>query len=240
MNVLAHSEIRVRAAALFLVAGCVWAQTRSGAPPRFEDYPASEIFSGTPTAPKLAPPAEQSYAEQIRDGVEKGYGVFRDSKEQRGPNFAGNQIVIQWGCGAPCLRMAIVDARTGDVYYPPISINGVGARSFDLPLLMIGDSVPQNPEVQFRLNSSLMIINATPNQSGRQPSYTYYFLWRQNRWTLLRKVPLVKNTGTVHSIHDYPFSQTPRCGGGFAGLPPFTRIPVLSRFLAICCRNGRR
>jgi hypothetical protein len=60
--------------------------------------------------------------------------VLRDGKEQKGPNFAGSLIVIQWGCGAPCLRMAIVNARTGEVYSPPISINGVGVQSFDLPL----------------------------------------------------------------------------------------------------------
>ena len=65
--------------------------------PRFEDYPAGETFTGAPVKPKLATPLEQSYSEQIRDGVEKGHGVFRDSKEQKGPNFAGNLIVIQWG-----------------------------------------------------------------------------------------------------------------------------------------------
>ena len=177
-------------ALLLFVANCTSAQTDSSALPRFEDYPVAEIFIGMPAAPKLITPQEQSYAEQIRDGVEHGFGVLRDGKEQKGPNFAGNLIVIRWGCGAPCLRMAIVDARSGDVYHPPISINGLGAHNFDLPLLMIGESVPQNPKVQFRLKSSLMIIKATPNQSGRHPSYTYYFLWRQNRWTLLKKSSL--------------------------------------------------
>jgi hypothetical protein len=85
--------------------------------------------------------------------------------------------------------MVIVDARNGDIYYPPISFEGVGARSFDLPLLTIGE-IAQNPQVEFRSGSRLMIIKATPNQSGRHPSYTYYFLWRQNRWTLLRRLPL--------------------------------------------------
>lgn len=88
------------------------------------------------------------------------------------------------------MRMAIVDARTGEVHYPPISFNGLHAGSFDLPLLTIGNSVPQNPEVQFRHDSSLMIIKATPSQSDQHASYTFYFLWRQNRWTLLRKVSL--------------------------------------------------
>ena len=145
----------------------------------------------------MATPLEQTYADQIRDGVEKGYGVFRDGKEQKGANFAGSLVVIQWGCRAPCMRMALVDARTGDVYYPPISFNGLGTRSFDLPLLTVGNSVPQNPEVQFRPNSSLMIIKATPKQSGSHPSYTYYFLWRQNRWTLLRKELLEEPEGQI-------------------------------------------
>lgn len=179
-----------RSALFVLLTSSVWAQAHSARLPRFKDYPASEIFTGVPAAPNLGTPLDQSYADQIRDGVHKGYGVFHDGKEQKGPNFAGKLIVIQWGCGSPCMRMAIVDARTGDVYPPPISFEGVGARSFDLPLLTIGNSVAQNPEVQFRPNSSLMLIKATPNQSGRHTSYTYYFLWRQNRWTLLRKVAL--------------------------------------------------
>jgi hypothetical protein len=192
MILLAHPGIRIlRSASLLLyLVGGAWAQVHSGGVPQFEDYPVAEIFTGTHAVPKLGTPLEQRYADQIRHGVQNGYGVFRDGKEQKGANFAGNLIVIQWGCGLPCMRMAMVDARSGEVYYPPISFHGVGARSFDLPLLTISNSVPQNPEVQFRPNSSLMIIKATPNKSGRHASYIYYFVWRQNRWTLLQKVPL--------------------------------------------------
>jgi hypothetical protein len=146
--------------------------------------------------PKLKPDLEQSVGdvqrslgEVIRDGVLNGWGVFRDHKEQRGPNFAGHLIVIQWGCGAPCMRMAIVNARTGDVYYPPMSFTGA-VDSFDLPLLTVGNAVSGNPDVQFRLNSSLMIIKATPVQSLSHPSFTYYFLWNRDHWNLLRRDPL--------------------------------------------------
>jgi hypothetical protein len=116
---------------LFL-AGCAWPQSQSGALPRFEDYPVTDFFTREPVAPKLVTAQDQSYADQIRDGVDRGYGVFRDGKEQKGPNFAGNLIVIQWGCGAPCLRMAAVDARTGEVHYPPLSFEGVGKPSLRL------------------------------------------------------------------------------------------------------------
>ncbi len=39
-----------------------------------------------------------------------------------------------------------------------------------------------------------MVIRATPNSSqpGSHPSYTFYFQWRENGWTLLRKIPLAK------------------------------------------------
>jgi hypothetical protein len=130
----------------------------------------------------------RSVGEVIRDGVQKGWGVFRDGKEQIGPNFAGNMIVIQWGCGAPCLRMAVVNAKTGDVYSPPITATA-GDR-FSLPLLTVGNDVSRNPDVQFRLNSNLMIIKATPVESSSHPSFTYYFLWNRDHWTRLRRDPL--------------------------------------------------
>ena len=173
---------------LLFAAGAAWAQIRSGGVPRFEDYPVGEVFAGRLAVPKLITPLEHSYADQIMGGVDSGYGVLRGGREQSGANFAGDMVVIQWGCGSPCIRMAMVDARSGEVHYPPISFSGIGARSFDLPLLTVGDSVPQNPEVQFRPNSRLMIVRATPGGPGPNRSYTYYFLWRGNRWTLVRKV----------------------------------------------------
>lgn len=67
--------------------------------PRFEDYPVFDVFSGTPAAPILSTPEEKRYRTMIREGVSKGWGVFRDGKEQAGPNFAGHFIAIVWGVG---------------------------------------------------------------------------------------------------------------------------------------------
>jgi len=193
MILLTHPGVGTRLTSLLLLlAGCAWPQADSGPLPRFEDYPASGVYTGPLAVPKLLTPIEQRYAGRIRDGVEKGHGVFRNNtNEHQGPNFAGDMIVIQWPCGAPCLRMAIVDAQNGDVHYPPISARGIGVPSFDLPLLQIANSVSQNPEVLFRANSRLMIIKATPNWwlPGRHPAVTYCYLWQQNHWTLLRKAP---------------------------------------------------
>lgn len=162
-----------------LVRALVWSES---AGPRFEDYPVAGAYAGAPAALRLDRPLAQEYAAEIRDGMTDAY---------RRTNFAGHLIVAKWGCGAPCLRMAIVDAQTGEIYYPPITFEGVGSPSFDLPLLTLPGGVSQNPEIDFRSDSNLMIIKATPSQAGKHSSYAFYFLWRGNGWSLLRKVPLV-------------------------------------------------
>ena len=161
----------------------VWAQGSGGPIPRFEDYPLQQIYNGVPTLPKIVTPSQRRYRTSIREGVEKGWGVLHDGREQHrpGPNFAGKMIVVQWGCGAPCLMMAMVDAVTGEIYSLPLAIDDTLA----LPLLCIGNSVGRGPEVKFRQDSRLMVIKATPDYSKRNHhSYSHYYLWRDNRWSL--------------------------------------------------------
>ena len=169
-----------------------YAQAVGGGPPRFDDYPVTRIFAGIPAPPKLTTKPARLYRTRIREAVEKARGVERSGKGQArpGPNFAGNMIVAQWSSGAPGMEMAMVDAETGDVYCPPISFHGIGVESFDLPLLTLGLTVSRNPEIHFRPNSRLMIIEATPKQTRQHPSYTYFFLWQDHAWTLLKRLPL--------------------------------------------------
>lgn len=161
--------------------------------PRFEDYLVTDIFQSTPATPQLTTPTERLFRTRVREGVTKGLGVMREGKEQPGPNFAGHYIVVQWNCGSPCNMMAIVDAHSGIVYPPPIE-----NEPLLLPLLLFpvpGDSdhaVPLSARVEFRQDSSLMIVKANPDQ-GRS-NYTHYFLWKNNHWTLLRRVLLTDTT----------------------------------------------
>lgn len=141
-----------------------------------------DIFAGTPAPPRLITKPARLFRMRIQEGVEKGWGVERDTGEQGrpGPNFAGNMIVVQWSSGAPGMEMAVVDARTGEVSCPPISFHGIGAASFDLPLLILGSSVPRNPDVQFRLSSRMMIIKATPKQTQQHSSYVLFLVAGQS------------------------------------------------------------
>jgi hypothetical protein len=110
--------------------------------------------------------------------------VFHDGREQHrpGPNFAGKLIVVRWGCGAPCLMMAMVDAVTGEIYSLPLSIDD----RLELPNLCIVNSAGRGPDVEFQQDSRLMVIKAPPDCSKRNHhSYSHYYLWRDNRWSLL-------------------------------------------------------
>lgn len=82
------------------------------APPRFEDYLVT-VYGEPPVSPHIVAYSHRRYRTRIRQGVGKGWGVYQEQEEQNkpGPNFAGDMIVIQWGCGAPCLMAAIVLVR---------------------------------------------------------------------------------------------------------------------------------
>jgi hypothetical protein len=159
--------------------------------PKFEDYPVNEVFDHTPHPPILTTPQQRHFRTRIREGVEKGWGVWINGgwgKEQNrpGPNFAGHYIVIIWGCGSGCIEMAMSDAETGTVYNPPISEGG-----FVLPMLVFPNSAGGAAELQYRKDSQLMIIRATPHPSRRDAiPGAFYFLWQGNHWTLLRRVQI--------------------------------------------------
>jgi hypothetical protein len=165
-------------------------EPKPNVPPRFQDYPVKEMFGGKPVPPSIVTPEQRRYRTRIREGVRKGWGVRRNGLEQSkpGPNFAGDMIVIQWGCGAPCLMAALVNARTGEVYDPPLAVD----QTLELPLLSIGCcSASRNPDLEFRQNSRLMIVSASPNWFRKNHrSYRHYFVWQLNRWTLVYKESL--------------------------------------------------
>jgi hypothetical protein len=159
--------------------------------PKFEDYPVKEIFAGAPHPPVLVTREQRLYRTRIREGVEKGWGVWVNGEtgreqNQPGPNFAGHYIVIFWGCGAACIRMAMSDAETGAVFGPPVT-----EGQFALAPLMFPDSAGGSAIVEYRLDSSLMILKTTPHPDRRGSiPYAFYFVWQRDHWALLRRLPL--------------------------------------------------
>jgi len=56
---------------------------------------------------------------------------------------------------------------------------------------MLPMSVGRAPDLEFRLDSRLMVIKATPDWDRPEAkSYTFYFLLQNQQWKLLRRVPI--------------------------------------------------
>lgn len=168
---------RVVRCLILLIAAAV--SLRAQARPRFEDYPVKEVFRGKPAAPIFASPEDRMYRTRIRQGVEKGWGVIREGKERPGVNFAGRFIVIEWGCGVPCVMMVMVDAPTGKIHHLPMAL-GITMPFFGL----------RSAEVNFRPTSRLLTIDACPEQSEKADAacYTHYFVWEGEKWKLLQRM----------------------------------------------------
>lgn len=156
--------------ALFLASSLAAADQASEQPPRFQEYAIEKVFTGTPASPLFQRPEERRYRTAILNGVKKGYGVLEEpgGRDRPGPNFAGHYIVIQWGCGTECLQYAIVDARTGRIFQPPVP--GKRNEFFDTGLL------------DFRLRSRLMIVKTNCAMGDSERCDRDYFVWADERF----------------------------------------------------------
>lgn len=157
---------------------------QNAGPPRFEDFPVHEIFTGTPKAPILATAEQRMFRSRIRNGVatlsDVWIGSYKNPIKGKGPNFAGHYFAIRWGCGSQCVMMATVDAETGMVYEPPLA----DKDSLWVPLDNLGDMV-----IDLRPDSSLLILrNGCRDFKDRRTCGTYYFNWKDNHFDLVKFV----------------------------------------------------
>jgi len=131
--------------------------------PKFEQFKVSEIFKGAPAAPQLKTASQRTFRTMIRDAAKKG------------PNFAGHYAVAEWGCGASCVSMAVIDVQSGAVYDGPT----VDVSPFDA----------ESAGFSYHVDSRLMIVRGCPNEKN---CGAYYYEWTGSAFKLLRQVPLNK------------------------------------------------
>jgi len=101
-----------------------------------------------------------------------------------GVNFAGHYVVAGWGCGTGCISGAIIDARTGNVFWPT-ELGGVA--------VWYGKQNYADEPVAYRKNSHLLVIFGIPGSKEGQPdkaSGKYYYEWTNNRLRLVKFVPI--------------------------------------------------
>jgi hypothetical protein len=143
-----------------VITGC-WPLTIDDAipfhPPAFLDYPIGENFQGLPAPVDLAShPLASQFRTMLRNAAAAG------------PNFAGHYVLASWGCGSGCLQFAIVDARNGNVFFPP------AIRHVMMTHVMEPEDASKRP--RFRRDSALLIVVGATNE-GADEGISYY------RWT---------------------------------------------------------
>lgn len=77
--------------------------------PRFEDYTVGEVYKGKIASLKFLE-NDLGYKAPLQSAI--------DNQEVE---FAGHYIVTNWSCGMWCSVNAFIDAKTGKVFWPPIS-----------------------------------------------------------------------------------------------------------------------
>lgn len=95
-------------------------------------------------------------------------------------NFAGNYILASWGCGSGCTQGAIIDVRTGNVFFPK-ELQGVYAG---------GLALGEHEMLEYKKNSSLLVIYGYAGSGFESETAThhgiYYYLWTGKTFKLLK------------------------------------------------------
>lgn len=128
--------------------------------PEFKDFPATPIYRGK-NAPLILTADVRSFKTRLRAAA----------KER--PNFAGHYIVTTWGCGTGCDSGAIIDAKTGRVYWFPFAIG----QDYEA-----GEEF--NP-VEFRADSKLIIFNGVRVDRDEKGGARFY-KFEDGRFILLK------------------------------------------------------
>lgn len=130
--------------------------------------------SKTPTFERYAAKIEAVKNVKVNLKSHKNANMFRTNLRnaaKEGVNFAGHYIVANWGCGTNCSQSAIIDARTGQVFFPD-ELEGAGFGFCELP----DDAEP----IAYQAGSRLLILNGFKGgdlNSENAPCGVYYLEW---------------------------------------------------------------
>jgi hypothetical protein len=141
----------------------VYAQSKL---PHFNDYPVGEIYKG-PTAPLILTRDDLTFKTRLRWAA-----------KNKKPNFAGHYILTSWGCGAECVMGAVIDAKTGKVYWWNFSICCWGTDVDD----------KFNP-IDFRPDSRLIVFSGLRNEKDGDDGAHFYRFDDNGRFVHILSIP---------------------------------------------------
>lgn len=147
------------------------AQVRCGQTSCASSAPRFESFSvpASPNQPSVhvhlkSHPRAYRFRSALRAGVRKG------------PNFSGSYTIVSWGCGVACQELAIVDAKSGKVFFP---------KALRLNAYHVVHEDPLPSPFQFQLNSSLLVVVGAPNDGEEKGIFFYH--WNGKDMELVHK-----------------------------------------------------
>jgi hypothetical protein len=132
-------------AVLFIACGLSQAYADTQAP-RFDDFPASNLFKGKPAKAVIVSSKDREFAARLRE------------ISGRKINSAGHYTLASWGCGASCISTVAIDARTGHVVW--------------LPFTVCCWALEVSEPIEFRRDSRLIVVHGSRNEAG---GGTYYY-----------------------------------------------------------------
>ena len=91
--------------------------------------------SKTPTFSRYAAKVEKISNAKVDLKSHKYARLFRTNLRnaaKESVNFAGHFILTTWGCGTNCSQSAVIDARTGKVFFPAV-LQEIGIGYCELP-----------------------------------------------------------------------------------------------------------
>ncbi len=142
--------------------------------PDFAGFPALIEKTSAKSIDFRRSPGASTFRTRLRDGFKGGV------------NFAGRYILTGWGCGTGCTNAAIIDGRTGRVYFPD-QLAGIG--------VWFGNTDEEFDTFEFRQDSRLLILRGTPGPVDEELDVfnnpkqgTYYFEWLGTRFRLIKFV----------------------------------------------------
>jgi tetratricopeptide (TPR) repeat protein len=149
---------------------------KAKAAPRFQDYPATRTFTGGNAAVRLESAEDQKYRTRLSQGAAGK------------PNFAGDYILVLWGCGSGCAEGAVIDPRTGTISWLPYFVVGCDSSCVDFA---------DKEFIEFRADSKLLVLNGQRGSvKGRGAAKaedegipgSFYYLFENGSFRLLHSV----------------------------------------------------
>lgn len=131
----------------------------------FKDYSVNEIYKGKTAPVKIT-----------RDNRDYRTRLNAAAKNEK-PNFAGHYILTFWECGTECFTGAVIDAKTGKVYFWGLISNWNNKADDD------------NNPIDYKLNSKLLILTGARDADGDEGGNgKHYYKFENGRFVHLKSV----------------------------------------------------